>query len=602
MGQLFLGIALLSSISNLLMTNQVWLKRSVLGVMVSVGGAFILLAQAHVTSDFSYLNVVEHSHTAQPLIYKIVGVWGNHEGSMLLWVLLLSITSFGASNTLPSAIAMPVGRILSFILLGFIVFLMIACDPFAVVAHIPTEGADLNPLLQDPSLVIHPPFLYAGYVSCAVPFALALVAMVQKSPTIDWAPLMRRWSLIAWVFLTIGLALGSYWAYYELGWGGWWFWDPVENSALMPWLACTALFHSLHVTIKTGGLGRCSLVFGIVTFGLCLLSVSFVRSGLLVSVHSFAFDPERGLLLFGLTAVIVLPALGLWIKSFSGLSQQGTVGQARFISLGMILFACGLVAIAASIVYPLIMDQLGQAVSIGPSYFHVTFLPLVIPVSVLMGMVVLGQNFTVSFEKIIPSISAGCFGCLLAYWTLSTVSVLGIVSVGASFFLIVSMALYSRKPALMLAHVGLGLAVIGAVFSSYGEKEQDITLKVGERCFFKGYSVQLESYDTIAGPNYTAMRSVLKIYDSNDKVVSLLKPETRYYWTQDVTCNETAIYTSLFSQLHATYRQGPLIEDNWGRVSFRLQHKPFINLLWCGIGLMVIGGIVAIFLMLIKTR
>ncbi len=599
--------------------------------------AFAILIWAHVTSDFSYFNVVQHSHTTKPLLYKISGVWGNHEGSMLLWVLILSLYNSLSSYFLSQNLREPVVRILTSVTLGFLAFVLIASDPFITLEIPLLEGDDLNPLLQDPSLAIHPPILYAGYAGCCVPFALCVVTLLENNLSSNHIQMLRLSMLIAWSFMTAGLALGSFWAYYELGWGGFWFWDPVENAALLPWLTATAFLHSIVCVQKQQTLIRASLLLGILTFGLCLFSLFFVRSGLLTSVHSFAVDPERGVLLLILLSVFISPALVLWMWRFSNFQSlviPSPWSRSGMIVLNNVFLLCGAATILLSILYPLILSHFGQSITIGTPYFQTTFIPLMLSLLGLMGVGIwMGYEkrplFSV-FGKIQPALSSAILSVLFCWWVLPASSVLAFFATGLSVWLMVSSLLYLRsrpinfrffsKPAspdprnkskddkwwfrkksiknlsMVLAHFGLGLCVLGMVCSIYGEIEQHVFVKKGESFGIAGYQGTFKNLQIQDGPNYKAHQAVLELSQSG-KIIAQLIPEKRYYETQKIIHNETAIYSTFFSHIYTA-----LIDDSEGTIELKVHYKPFINFLWTGIILMIIGGVLGVIKCLSKMN
>ncbi len=580
-------------IASLLCVSHILLKKFRLifsySIFFWIAAAFGTLMWAHVTSDFSYLNVVQHSHTSKPLLYKISGVWGNHEGSMLLWVLLLGLYASLSSYFLPQNLKEPTGRILTSIILGFLIFVLIASDPFITLEIPLLEGNDLNPLLQDPSLAIHPPILYAGYVGCSVPFALCVVALLQGTLSINHISALRFWMLVSWSFMTAGLALGSFWAYYELGWGGFWFWDPVENAALLPWLTATAFLHSIICAQKQQTLTRVSLLLGVLTFGLCLFSLFFVRSGLLTSVHSFAVDPERGVLLLILLCTFTLPSIVLWIwrfPIFQGLPISSPWSRPGMIALNNVFLFCGTATIFISILYPLILSYFGKSITIGTPYFQATFIPLMLPLLGLMGV-----GIWKHYEKLLPAFSASLLSVLLCWWLLPHPSFLAFFATGLSVWVMISTLLYLKSHpinlktlSMIFAHFGLGLCVLGMVCSTYGEIEQHVFLKKEESFNIAGYTGAFKNLQIKQGPNYTAHQAVLNISHSGKEITQLV-PEKRYYETQKIIHNETAIYSTLFSHIYTA-----LIDDSNETIELKVHYKPFMNLLWFGIILMVVGG------------
>ncbi|MBY0281607.1 MAG: cytochrome c biogenesis protein CcsA [Alphaproteobacteria bacterium] len=563
--------------------------------------AFSLLLWAHISSDFSYLNVIQHSHTLKPFLYKISGVWANHEGSMLLWVLFLCLYNLIASLTLPDDLKNPTNRILACLTLGFLLFIILACDPFTTVLNPPLEGEDLNPLLQDPSLAIHPPILYLGQVGCSIPFALCLVALLQKdltALTIQW---IRLFTLIAWSFLTTGLALGSFWAYYELGWGGWWFWDPVENIALLPWLTSTALIHCLSAAQKQQTLQRTSLFLGLLTFGFCLFGLFFVRSGLLTSIHSFTVDPERGhFLLILLMLFFVLPFL-LWVmrfRLFRANSISSPFSKSGMIALNAVFLLCGTATLFLSILYPLILGWFGKSLTIGTPYFSATFIPMMLPLVFLMGLGVwmsyLETPLKPLFKKLLPVGSASILSVILAWQLLPNATLSAFLMLGASVWLMGSSFLYILKNpktfktlGVGTAHFGMGLMILGMVWASQGDVEKEVFLKINQSTEIADYTFTLKSLSQKDSPNYKANRAFVSV-SKGDRLITILEPEKRYYWTQKTIHTETSLYSTFLSHLHAM-----LLDDERGPYRLRFYYKPLINLLWFGVGLMTLGGVLA---------
>ncbi|NBT85254.1 MAG: heme lyase NrfEFG subunit NrfE [Alphaproteobacteria bacterium] len=566
-----------------------------------VGLAFSLLLWAHISSDFSYLNVVQNSHTLKPLLYKISGVWANHEGSMLLWVLFLCLYNLVASLTLPAHLKSPTNRIFACLILGFLLFIILACDPFTTVLHPPLQGEDLNPLLQDPSLVIHPPILYLGQVGFSVPFALCLVVLLKKDLSVSTIQWVRFFTLIAWSFLTAGLALGSFWAYYELGWGGWWFWDPVENIALLPWLTATAFIHCLSMAQKQQTLKRTGLFLGLLTFGFCLFGLFFVRSGFLTSIHSFAVDPERGSFLFILLLLFFIPPLLLWtirFRSFTAnpiLSPWSTSGM---IVLNAVFLLCGTATLFLTILYPLILGWFGQSLTIGTPYFKATFIPMMLPLVVLMGLGVwmsyLKTPLKPLFKKLLPIGSISILSVILAWWLLPNATFLALLMLGASVWLMGNSFLYILKNqktlkvlGLGIGHFGVGLMILGMVWASQGDIEKEVLLKVNQSTEIAGYTVTLNSVVEKDGPNYKANRAIISV-SKETSPVTILEPEKRYYWTQKVIHSESSLHSTFLSHLHAM-----LLDDEKEPYRLRFYYKPLINLLWIGVVLMILGGVLA---------
>jgi cytochrome c-type biogenesis protein CcmF len=550
---------------------------------VCVLGAFLLLVTAHLSSDFSYLNVVIHSHTQEPFLYKLAGVWGSHEGSFLLWVLLFSLYSVLLSFKNGGAVA---SRVMACLQSSFLLLLILACDPFSVMASVPANGLDLNPSLQDLSLLYHPPCLYAGLVGCAVPFALCFQALVlkkqpQKSVII--------WVRVAWTFLTAGLLLGSYWAYYELGWGGFWFWDPVENAALMPWLVMTALIHTIHEP----SLRKTSLALGLLGFCLCICILFFVRSGMLVSVHSFAVDVNRGWL-FGILMISILSiSLAVFIKN-----NKTSQPLSKLWSPSIFLFKCqivllmvGVFTLFLSIIAPVVMGCFGMPFSLKPSYFKATFLPALTPLLFFMAFAPFLTTFTGLLRQPIPLMVL--LASFVASWVLGHIYPLDFFAflglwlaggvLGVSLFALTKEK--TRIP-MHLCHGGLALVFLGAILGTYGEKSVTFLVE-GGTVHFLDYTFRPISSLNYRGSNYEAQQFPVDVL-KGQKNCGQLVPELRYYPVQDVKHHESALLNMVFSQLYAI-----CVVDDFGKAHIKISHKPYINLLWLGAIFMILGGSLA---------
>lgn len=604
-GQAFLGIALLMAAFQAVGPARYFpLHRLAYGQAFFVMLAFSLLLYAHVTDQFALLSVVMHSHTAKPLLYKISGVWGNHEGSMLLWVLVLVIYGAIVARQVkdleaPYPLAMPLMGVMNF---GFLLFVLMACDPFAIAEHVPLQGQDLNPLLQDPSLAIHPPILYIGYAGFALPFIFSVVALIHGKVPETWAGFLRPWVLFSWTFLTLGAGLGSFWAYYELGWGGWWFWDPVENAALMPWLTATALVHAVCTLTVTKSLRAWTLCLSILTFALCLFGTFLVRSGLLTSVHSFAVDPERGAFILILSSCLILPAVGLFAWRFKDMhSSIPTVLPSRqgLIVLMTLILIAGTATVALGTLYPLILEAFGQKITVGAPYFNATFVPMMLP---LLGLIGLSLWYSWKPQGLLPPSSSKwllpifCLTIcvvLVAHFGFGVGHIFGLTAFAGAVWAILGTVGYAIKKkkifsGTIFAHLGIGIAVLGMVGSSLGESEVIKVIKLKEVFEVGPVSLTLQKVTTVEGPNYRAQRASITL----DPYGSPLTPEKRFYWTQKVIHGESAIKSVGFAWLHHIYvTLGEEYEgEQW---SIHAYYKPFINLLWMGIFLIVFGGILS---------
>jgi cytochrome c-type biogenesis protein CcmF len=595
-GQAFLGVALLLAIFQA--CGSRFRVRLAYGQALCVFLAFALLMYAHVTDQFALLSVVLHSHAQKPLLYKISGVWGNHEGSMLLWVLILTLYGAAVVRQVknlgrPYTLAAPVMGLVN---VTFLAFILMACDPFAMVESVPLQGQDLNPLLQDPSLAIHPPCLYLGYVGFAVPFAFAVLVLIRGEMPSHWVAHLRPWVLFAWTFLTLGLGLGSFWAYYELGWGGWWFWDPVENAALMPWLTATALVHALRVLETTQALKAWTLFLCLLTFALCLFGTFLVRSGLLTSIHSFAVDPMRGLFILILSGFLIFPPLGLFLWRLPILrSNQLSIPSSRsgMILLMTLILISATVTVAFGTLYPLILEVFGQKITVGAPYYALTFVPMMLPLLFLNG---LGPWYgwaaaPLAWPWILPLVSATILTLLVLYFGGGMRHGLGLAALAGAVWVILTTLAYALKhreifSGMIMAHLGVGITVLGIVGSSLGEQEIVKAVRIGESFDIGAYALTLEKVEKHQGANYQAQRATLTVTGYPE---TSLMPEKRFYWTKGVIHGESAIRSFGLHHLYITL--GEEYEgDQW---SLHAYIKSYINLLWIGGLLIVLGGAIA---------
>jgi len=582
--------------------------------------AFSSLVYSFVSSDFSVAYVTNHSNSLLPLQYRIAGVWGGHEGSLLLWAMMLSGWTMAVtvlSRKLPEDMVARVIAVLGLVSIGFLLFMLLTSNPFDRMLPAALDGRDLNPLLQDPGLVIHPPMLYMGYVGFSVAFAFAIAALLGGRLDASWARWSRPWTTVAWVFMTFGIALGSWWAYYELGWGGWWFWDPVENASFMPWLVGTALIHSLAVTEKRGSFKNWTVLLAIITFSLSLLGTFLVRSGVLTSVHAFATDPSRGVFILAFLVVVIGSSLTLYaIRA----PQVGTGGRFAIVSReSMLLVNNVMLVVAAATVllgtlYPLLLDALDLGkISVGPPYFDSVFVPLMVPMIFMMGLgpvarwkkaslpelaVRLRWAFVVAvvtalilpfvMGKWTPLIS---LGLLLAMWIITT-SVHSFArrmqrnsSVGSPMLSGMTRSYYG----MMLAHMGVAVFIIGVTMVSSYETEKDVRMDVGDTTDVGGYQFRFDGVVEIQGPNYRATRGYIQV-SKNGRDVMLMHPEKRVYNVQTMPMTEAAIDTGVFRDLYVSLGE-PVSGGAW---SVRIYHKPFVDWIWGGAFLMGLGGLCAL--------
>lgn len=595
---------------------------SALAVLACIGFSFLALTFAYVSSDFSVLNVVQNSHSAKPLIYKISGVWGNHEGSMLLWVLILAL--FGgvvavARNSIPMRLQANTLAVQASITIAFLLFILTTSNPFTRVVPAPLEGQDLNPLLQDPGLAIHPPLLYIGYVGFSISFAFACAALIDGRIDAVWARIVRPWTLGAWAFLTLGIAMGSYWAYYELGWGGWWFWDPVENASLMPWIAGTALLHSTVVMEKRDALKVWTILLAILTFSLSLLGTFLVRSGVLTSVHSFAVDPERGIFILGILILFIGGSLTLFAWRAPMLKQGGLfapVSREGALVLNNLFLATACATVFIGTLYPLALEVLtGEKISVGAPFFNFTFLPLIVPLLLLLP---LGQtlawkrgNFLGTAQRLyaVFGISLLATVALLAFQHSGPVA--APLGIGLGVYLVlgslneVFTRSWSRGTPLSvawrkarglprstwgaaIAHAGVGLTVIGIAATAWGV-EAIGSLRPGERLAAGDYEIRLERVVPRVEANYREDAAVLTVIRAG-RELGILETMKRLYATRGMPTTEAGILTTGLGQVYASI--GEVQSD--GSIGMRLYHKPLVLLIWIGALVMAAGGVVSL--------
>ena len=613
-----------------------------LGQLVFVAISFACLTTAFVQDDFSLQYVADNSNTLLPTQFKVSAVWGAHEGSLLLWALILALWSAAValfSSHLPLVLSSRVLSILGAISVGFGLFILLTSNPFArILPFSPTEGGDLNPLLQDFGLIVHPPMLYMGYVGFSVAFAFAVAALIGGQFDSAWARWARPWINSAWVFLTIGITLGSWWAYYELGWGGWWFWDPVENASLMPWLVGTALVHSISVTEKRGAFRSWTLLLAILAFSLSLLGTFLVRSGVLTSVHAFANDPERGVFILAFLGLVVGSSLLLFalrgpvvqrqqgdteVVSYSGLSRE------MMLLLNNVLLVSAMAMILIGTLYPLIADVLGLGkISVGPPYFNFFFVPMTLGLMVAMGFAVFSRwkktDVQMLLQKgMVPFLISLSAALILPLFlaesiTWESYSMTAVITLGAVFW-VVTMSLEdlwqkldrgsSKAGSLVVnasrlknitklpgsywgmqcAHIGIAVCALGVGLSSVYDVQKDVRMVPGDRVAVAGYEFTFDSLDFVQGPNYGASRGQISAY-KNDRLVAVLHPEKRKYEARNQVMTEAALDAGLTRDLYVSLGE-PLKGDAW---AIRVHVKPFVRCIWLG-GLMIgLGGLLSI--------
>ncbi len=576
-------------------------------------GAFGVLTAAFVTQDFSVRYVAENSNSLLPLAYRYSAVWGAHEGSLLLWALVLALWCGAValwSKRLPAEVAARVLGVLGIISIGFLAFLIFTSNPFARLIPAPLEGRDLNPLLQDPGLIIHPPMLYIGYVGFSVPFAFAIAALLEGRVDARWLRWTRPWTNVAWGFLTIGIALGSWWAYYELGWGGWWFWDPVENASFMPWLAGAALIHSQAVTEKRGSFASWTLLLAIAAFALSLLGTFLVRSGVLTSVHSFAADPSRGTFILIFLALVIGGALLLYALRAGALTSDDprrgflpTSRETLLLANNLLLAAaCGMVLLGT--LYPLLADALGLGkVSVGPPYFGTLFVVLMAPLVALLpfGPLVNWQRDQASrrLAMLAPWAGLALLLGVIAYFmapqgalkTAAGVTGAAWVALGTGRFVWTRLRGNGRFTAemvgMLLAHGGVAVFLAGALLVEALNVQREVALAPGQSLVVGTYEVRFEGVDHQQGPNYVADRGHLRVFQ-HDRQLALLHPEKRLYASGGQVMTEAGIHARLNGDVYVALGES-LGNNAW---AVRVHIKPFVRWIWLGALLMALGGFV----------
>jgi len=596
--------------------NRRWMaaaRPAVTGQWVFVAMSFGVLCWAFYKNDFSVLYVASNSNSALPTFYRFTAVWGAHEGSLLLWALALSTWSVAVgafSKDLPETYAARLLGVLGVVSIGFQLFILLTSSPFERLIPAAVDGRDLNPLLQDPALAIHPPMLYIGYVGFSVAFAFAVAALLEGRLDEKWARWARPWTTLSWLFLTVGIALGSWWAYYELGWGGWWFWDPVENASFMPWLVGTALIHSLAVTEKRGLFKSWTLLLAITTFSLSLLGTFLVRSGVLVSVHAFASDPSRGLFILAFLGVCIGGSLALFAWRGPALRSRGgfdTVSRESFILFNNLLLLVAAALILIGTLYPLFLDALNMGkISVGPPYFNVVFL---IPTLPLVFLLAIGMHAAWKKAKLedmrkplvvlfSASLAFGLVVPIVAYGKFHIMTVIGLT---AGVWVILS-SLYEPLQRLRLkqsiargvlgmtvAHIGVGLFAIGVTVTQTYRVEKDVALKAGESVTLEGYDFLFKSTRQVQGPNYDAVESEVVI-TRDGREVATLHPQKRVYRVQKSPMTESGIEVDWNRDLFVAMGD----DLGAGAWSVRVQYKPMVRFIWLGALVMALGGLIAI--------
>jgi len=584
---------------------------------VLVAVAFACLTMSFVGNDFSVLYVASNSNSALPLAYRIAAVWGGHEGSLLLWLAMLALWMLAVaafSRHLPAPVIARILGVMGLVAAGFLLFMLTTSNPFDRLFPVPADGRDLNPLLQDPGMVLHPPMLYMGYVGFSVAFAFAVAALLGGDLNATWARWTRPWTTAAWSFLTIGIMLGSVWAYYVLGWGGWWFWDPVENASFMPWLAGTALIHSLAVTEKRGAFKSWTVLLAIVAFSLSLLGTFIVRSGVLSSVHAFATDPERGLFILAFLAVVIGGSLALyaWRAPTVGLGARFELVSREALLLGNnVLFVVAMLSVLLGTLYPLLLDALGMGkISVGPPYFDTVFVPLMVPVVFLLGIGPLARWKQAALPELAKRLrwaaAVAVIAALATGWAAGRIAPGATVGFLMTYWIVASIAtdLWERvrgdvigrlrllpraMVGMMLAHLGVAAFAFGVSMVNTYQLERDVQMAVGDSTEVGGHAFLFRGLKNVQGPNYDAVQGLIEVSRGGRPVV-VLRPEKRVYWVQQNPMTEAAIDRGFTRDLYVSLGE-PVAGGEW---IVRVYVKPFVGWIWGGCVLMALGGALAV--------
>ena len=620
LGNFALWLSLLFAISQFIISRKnkdlKFITVSVFGLLISSLVSFFLLMYLHVISDFTVLNVYLNSHTTKPLIYKISGVWGNHEGSMLLWILVLTFFNyfiFKSLNKKNSIFILKTLETQSFITIGFILFTIITSNPFDRMFPAQENGLGFNPILQDPALAIHPPLLYVGYVGFSAAFSMSIATLsLNNNEKIPWYYYMKPFVVVAWTFLTVGIALGSIWAYYELGWGGWWFWDPVENASFMPWLLGTALLHSLIIVEKRKSLQAWVLLLSILTFLLSVIGTFLVRSGILTSVHTFALDPSRGmyiLIFFALIGGYSLILFGTKSKKyfdnnfFSFLSKEGSI----LVNNIVMTVVCATVFLGT--IYPLLVEAFtSNKISVGEPYYNSIVIPIMIPAILIMGIgPIMGwgkEDKLKIFKKIFPSILLTVLMTIFIFIIYQSFSFFGLAGIILSFWIISNNIMIIIKKnkkysmSMIIAHLGVGLLILGITGSSVWQKEKIIKMKIQENTKIEEYNIIFDKIEEIKGSNYVALRGNFLVYDSKGKIITKLKPENRFYPIKNNFTTEASIHTTLVRDLYIVLGEGNL-NDGW---VVRIYYNPLVIWIWIGAFIIFLGGVASMIINIRKIK
>jgi len=606
--------------------NAIWMqsaRSTALGQAVFVAIAFGALMRSFIVSDFAVVNVVENSNSLQPMLFKVAGTWGSHEGSLLLWVLILAVFGLGVAlfgSNIPAALRARTLSVQAWISVGFLSFMLLTSNPFERIFPAPLDGSDLNPLLQDFGLAIHPPLLYFGYVGFSIVFSFAVAALIEGRVDAAWARWVRPWTLAAWMSLTAGIALGSWWAYYELGWGGWWFWDPVENVSFMPWLLGTALLHSAIVTEKRGAFKSWTILLAILTFSLSLLGTFIVRSGVLTSVHAFAVDPERGFYILGLLGVSIGGSLALYAWRAPAMEGGGLfapVSREAGLLINNLLLAVAAGIVLFGTLYPLLLEAVtGDKISVGPPFFNSSFVPIMLPLVFLMGLGPFLSWKRADLRGVFQRLAVvAALSALIALgsWYLTTGGpALAIVAIALAIWLLLATAkewamriklfkapfsesmrrarnLPRAAHGMSMAHAGMALAILGFVGSSAWKSEEIVFVTPGSTIQIAGFDVRFDGTERVRGPNYVADRGTL-VVSRNGNPVTILYPERRFYPVAQSSTTESAIRQTLAGDLYASLATPAAEGMAEGAWTLRILYEPLVNFIWIGAIMLCFGG------------
>ena len=588
--------------------NIKYLHLCVNGLLISSLISFLLLMYSFIISDFSILNVFQNSHTTKPLFYKITAVWGNHEGSMLLWILVLTLFNFFIFKLIDNKNSFFILKTLliqSSITIGFILFTIFTSNPFQKIFPTPENGLGFNPILQDPALAIHPPLLYIGYVGFSAAFSMSVATLTFKNhQNILWYSYMKPFVMAAWTFLTIGIALGSIWAYYELGWGGWWFWDPVENASFMPWLIGTALLHSLVIVEKRKSLQAWVLLLSILAFLLSVIGTFLVRSGILTSVHTFALDPSRGIYILAFTALLggySLILYGINSKKFFNNNYFNSFSREGSILINNIFMVVVCATVFLGTIYPLIIEALtSNKISVGEPYFNSTVIPIMIPAILIMGIAPLlnwGKEDKLKiFKKTTPAFLSTIGMTIFILIAYKPNSVLGVVGIILAFWIISNNLLILIKKnknyskGMIVAHLGIGLLILGITGSSTWQEEKILKMNINNQLQIKKYNIIFEKINEIKGSNYVALQGKFLVYDNNKKFITELRPENRFYPITNIFTTEASINTNLFRDLYMVLGEGNS-ENGW---VVKIYYNPLVMWIWLGALIIFLGGLISL--------